>query len=58
MGLFLWSGWFLWAFLILLSGPTHPRPLNDITEVGGKRKAVGILALILFLAIFTPVPFS
>ncbi len=58
LGLFLWSGWLLWALLILLSGPRHPRPLNDISGVGGKRKAIGILALILFLTIFTPVPFS
>jgi len=71
LGLFLWSGWLLWAFLILLTGgwllwaflilltgPRHPRPLNDITGVGGKRKAIGILALILLLTIFTPVPFS
>ena len=58
LGLFLWSGWLLWALLILLSGPRHPRPLNDITGVGRKRKIVGILALILLLTIFTPVPFS
>lgn len=58
LGLFLWRGWLLWAFLILLSGPSHPRPLNDITGVGGKRKVIGILALILLLTIFTPVPFS
>jgi membrane-associated protease RseP (regulator of RpoE activity) len=58
LGLFLWSGWLLWALLILLSGPGHPRPLNDISDVGGKRKVVGILALLLFLTIFTPVPFS
>jgi len=58
LGLFLWRGWLLWVFFILLSGPGHPRPLNDITGVGGKRKVIGILALTLFLAIFTPVPFS
>jgi len=58
LGLFLWRGWLLWAFFILLTGPAHPRPLNDITGVGRKRKVIGILALILLLAIFTPVPLS
>jgi len=58
LGLFFWSGWLLWALLILLTGPSHPRPLNDITGVGGKRKAIGILALILLFTIFTPMPFS
>jgi len=58
MGLFLWQGWLVWAFFILLSGPRHPRPLNDITGVDWGRKVIGILALILLLTIFTPVPFS
>lgn len=58
LGLFRWQGWLLWALFIFMSGPSHPRPLNGITEVDGKRKAVGILVLILLLAIFTPVPFS
>ncbi len=58
LGLFLWSGWLLWALLILLSGPGHPRPLNDITELDKGRKIIGALAAILLLTIFTLVPFS
>ncbi len=58
LGLFLWRGWLLWAFFILLSGPRHPRPLNDITGVDRKRKVIGGLVLILLLTIFTPLPFS
>jgi membrane-associated protease RseP (regulator of RpoE activity) len=58
LGVFLWQGWLLWALFILLSGPRHPRPLNDITGVDGKRKVIGGLAFILLLTIFTPVPLS
>ncbi len=58
LGVFLWQGWLLWALFILLSGPRHPRPLNDITGVGRKRKVIGGLAFILLLTIFTPVPLS
>jgi membrane-associated protease RseP (regulator of RpoE activity) len=49
--------WYVWAFFILLSGLRHPPPLNDLTDVGTPRKIVGILTVVLFVLIFTPVPF-
>lgn len=57
MGALFWSGWFTWAFLIFLMGTQHPAPLNDITELDGKRRALGWLALGIFLAVITPAPF-
>lgn len=59
LGLFSgWSGWFIWAFFILLSGPRHPRPLNDITPLNPPRLAVAGLAGLLLILLFIPVPFS
>ncbi len=58
MGLFLWPGWTVWALFILITGPRHPRPLNDITELDRGRKIIGALVAILMALIFTPVPLS
>jgi membrane-associated protease RseP (regulator of RpoE activity) len=55
---FAWNGWWLWAFLILLVGRTYAEPLDQITPLDGKRKALGILALIVFILTFTPVPLT
>jgi membrane-associated protease RseP (regulator of RpoE activity) len=54
---FAWSGWWLWAGLVLLLGRTYAEPLNDITPLDPKRRAVAILGLVLFLLLFMPVPF-
>lgn len=53
---FSWSGWWLWAALIFSFGRRYAAPLDQITQVDRKRKWLGVLALILFLLIFIPVP--
>jgi membrane-associated protease RseP (regulator of RpoE activity) len=53
---FFWSGWWLWAVLILFFGRRYAEPLDQITPIDRKRKWLGVLALILFLLIFIPVP--
>lgn len=53
---FFWPGWWLWAFLLLLLGRVVAEPLDQITPLDGKRKALGVLALIVFVLTFTPVP--
>jgi membrane-associated protease RseP (regulator of RpoE activity) len=53
---FLWSGWFLYAALIFFMGRVHAEPLDQITELDPKRKALAVLVLIIFVLIFTPVP--
>jgi membrane-associated protease RseP (regulator of RpoE activity) len=55
---FLWSGWFLWAFLVLVFGLRHPAPLNDLTPMGFRRNLLGLGVLVLFVLMFTPIPFS
>ena len=53
---FIWNGWWLWVVLILLFGRAYAEPLDQITPLDKKRKILGVLALILFLLVFTPVP--
>ena len=53
---FFWMGWFLWAGLVLLLGRTHAEPLDQITPLDPKRRAVAIALLIMFVLVFMPVP--
>jgi membrane-associated protease RseP (regulator of RpoE activity) len=50
-------GWFFFGFLILMLGVRHPPPLNDLTDLDGARKVVGIAAITILLLTFVPVPF-
>jgi membrane-associated protease RseP (regulator of RpoE activity) len=54
---FFWSGWWLWAFLIFLLGRSHAEPLDQITQLDPRRKAVAWLMLAIFLVVLMPVPF-
>lgn len=54
---FLWSGWWMWTFLIFLLGRTHAEPLDQITQLDPRRKALAVLMLVVFLLVLTPVPF-
>ncbi len=56
-GAFISTNWFIWAFFIMLGGLRHPPPMNDISDVGPVRKAIGVMTIILFFLIFIPVPF-
>ena len=53
---FVWSGWWLWAFLILILGRVHAEPLDQITPIDQRRKAIAIIGLVLFVLLFMPVP--
>ena len=54
---FFWSGWWLWAFLIFLMGRSHAEPLDQITQLDPRRKALAALMLVIFLLVLTPIPF-
>ena len=53
---FFWNGWWLWAGMIFLFGRRYAEPLDQITPLDKKRKVFAILALIVFILIFIPVP--
>jgi membrane-associated protease RseP (regulator of RpoE activity) len=54
---FFWSGWWLWAFLVFVLGRSHAEPLDQITQLDPRRKALAVLMLVIFLIVLMPVPF-
>ncbi|PWH15489.1 MAG: site-2 protease family protein [Anaerolineae bacterium] len=55
MGLF-WSGWWLWVVLLFLFGRRSAEPLDQITELDPRRRALAWLMIFIFFLVFTPVP--
>jgi membrane-associated protease RseP (regulator of RpoE activity) len=53
---FFWFGWFLWAGIIYFLGRQYAEPLDQITELDSKRKILAVLALVLFVLVFMPIP--
>jgi membrane-associated protease RseP (regulator of RpoE activity) len=54
---FLWRGWLFWAFLFLvMGGLDHPPPLNDLVPLDRKRKIIALIALLILIISFVPVP--
>jgi len=51
-----WPGWWLWVALIFLLGRRHAEPLDQITRLDPKRKAIAILVLVIFVLVFIPIP--
>jgi len=48
--------WLMWGFLNLILNPHHPPPLNDATRLDGRRIALGLLVLVVFVLLFMPSP--
>jgi len=55
LGLF-WPGWFLLVILIFLFGRAHAEPLDTVTPLSPRHRALAVLGLVIFLLIFTPIP--
>ena len=53
---FVWSTWWFWAALLFFLGRVHAEPLDLITELDPRRRAVGALAIVIFILVFSPVP--
>jgi len=53
---FAWSGWWFWAVLLFLIGRRYAEPLDQITPLDERRKRLALLALVVFVLTFTPVP--
>lgn len=48
--------WLLWVFILFWLGNVRTQPLDDITPLDGKRRALGFFVLLLFVLLFTPIP--
>jgi len=55
---FFWEGWLLWAALLFVFGRFGAAPLDDVTPLGAGGQAVAIAAALVFVLVFTPVPFE
>ncbi|HID73775.1 MAG TPA: site-2 protease family protein [Thermoplasmata archaeon] len=49
-------GWIVFAFLIFFLGLRHPPPLDDVTTLDGKRKAMGAVVVLVMVLSFVPIP--
>jgi membrane-associated protease RseP (regulator of RpoE activity) len=48
--------WLLWVFILFWLGNVRTQPLDDITPLDGKRRALGFFMLVMFILLFTPIP--
>ncbi len=53
-----WLGWVMWAMLLSIMGTRHPPTMDDNVQLDSKRKFLGVVALLVFIGCFTPVPIS
>jgi membrane-associated protease RseP (regulator of RpoE activity) len=53
---FFWSGWWLWVILLLLLGRFYAEPLDQITTLDPRRRTLAVVALVIFVLVFVPVP--
>lgn len=52
------STWAIWILLLFFFGRHHAQPLDDVTDLDGRRRLVAIFTLLLFFLVFAPVPFT
>jgi membrane-associated protease RseP (regulator of RpoE activity) len=48
--------WLLWVAILFWLGNVRTAPLDDITPLDTKRRVLGIIVLVIFVLIFTPIP--
>jgi membrane-associated protease RseP (regulator of RpoE activity) len=53
-----YAGWIIIGLLVIFLGVNHPPPLNDITKLDVKRKAMGLGIAAIMVVSFVPVPFD
>ena len=53
-----WQGWLVWVALAIGLGLRHPPPLDDLTPLDPPRRILAGLALLLLVALITPLPFA
>lgn len=57
LGIF-WAGWVFWSVLLLLIGFRHPPLLDRWEPLDRRRRAWAVVALVIFILCFTPMPFA
>jgi len=56
---FFYTGWFMFAFIVLLFlGTQHQPPLNEVTPLSRRELLIAVAILVVFILSFAPVPFS
>ncbi|MEE9457876.1 MAG: hypothetical protein V3W11_12095 [bacterium] len=56
---FVWTGWFFWAFLIiLLIRLRHPPPIDDAVPLTPMRRLVGWVVFAIAVLTFIPAPIN
>jgi membrane-associated protease RseP (regulator of RpoE activity) len=55
LGIF-WPGWYLWAVLAFFFSRVQAEPLDTVTPLSARHRALAILGLLLFALVFTPIP--
>ncbi len=55
---FMTNVWLFWVILLLLFGRVYATPLDMITPLDRPRRVLGIIALVIFLLIFVPMPLT
>lgn len=55
---FWWPGWWFFGILVLLFGIKHPPTLYDSMEIPRHARVMGIVAIIIFIISFIPIPFA
>ncbi|MBI4928097.1 MAG: site-2 protease family protein [Anaerolineae bacterium] len=53
---FFWNGWWLWAGLLFFLGRFYAEPLDEITPLDTPRKILAVIAVLIFILVFIPVP--
>ena len=52
-----WPGWGFWGVLLLSLGFRHPPLLDRWEPIDAKRRTWALIAVVIFLLCFTPIPF-
>jgi membrane-associated protease RseP (regulator of RpoE activity) len=55
---YFWEGWLFWIMAVFLFGLRHPMLVDEITPLEEEDKILGIVAIIIFIITFIPVPFK
>ena len=48
--------WSIWVLLLLAFGRVYAEPLDDVTPLDTRRRALAVISLILFVLVFVPIP--